>query len=146
MREAALIALKTLLETITVANGYDLDIKHVSRQWKAVEDISDANFPAILIIDDGPEEIFENTGDSADVSFTISLIAYIKDAVNPSTALNLIDQNMKKAVYSDQTFAGTIQATRVQPYQPRDISSLPPYGWIDRPLEITYEGQHSSGL
>ena len=146
MREAALVKLKTLLEGITVANGYGLDVKHVSRQWKAIDDVSDTQLPAVLIIDDGAETIDEVTSGAADVSFQVSIICYVKDRKNPSTALNLLDANMKKAIYSDLTLAGTVQAVRVLPYLQRDVSSLPPYAFLDRPIEITYEGYHATGL
>lgn len=146
MREAILIALATALAGITKANGYTLDVKHISRQWKQVEDLAATQIPAILIIDDGPEDIIELSGDAADVEFNVSLIAYISDNENPSSALNEIDVAMKKAVAANETLAGLVTLMTVLPYNTRDVSTLPPWAWVDRPVKITYEGSFSAGL
>ena len=146
MRESILAALKAVLEDIKTGNGYTLSVAHVSRQWKQVEDISSQQLPAVLIIDDGPEEIEENTGDVADVSFIVSLIGYVEDHENPSTALNELDVAVKKAVATNETLGGLITLIEIQPYRTRDVSTLPPFAWFDRPVKIYYEGTFSEGL
>ena len=146
MREATLIALKALIETISTGNGYTLNVNHVDRQWKQIDDLSANQLPAVLILDDGPEEIDENSDDSADVTFQVSLVAYVEDHESPSTALNEIDVAIKKAIASDETLNGTIMLMTVLPYKTRDFSTLPPYAWLDRPVQITYEGSFAAGL
>jgi len=145
-REAALASLATLLDTISTANGYTLDVKRVTRQFMAIDEMASTELPAIIIEDDGSEDIIRKTGDFADVSFVVSVIGYVNAAAALSTAMNELDLAIKKAVASDRTLGGTVAHVLIEPQSERSGTQFQPYGWFNRPLKIMYEGRYSEGL
>lgn len=146
MREASLVKLETLLNTITVANGYAVTVSKVLRQFKEIDDIANTSFPCLIIEDDGEETITRKTGGFADVTYTVHIFGYVKDANNLSTAMNNLDTSLKKAIGSDVTLGNTVVYVEVMPYVERSGTEHHPHGFFVRPLEITYEGQTSEGL
>jgi len=145
-REAALVSLATLLGTISTANGYTLDVKKVTRQFQAVDEMANTELPALIIDDNGAETIVRKTGDFADVSFDVSVIGYVNAAAQLSTSINELDLAVKKAVASDRTLGGTVAHVLIEPLKDRSGTQFQPYGWFDRPLRIMYEGRYSAGL
>ena len=76
----------------------------VERHWTEMQDIPADSFPALIIEDDGPETIRHKTGDLADVTFVVHMIAYVKAEQNLATAINDIDQHIKELSVSNPTF------------------------------------------
>lgn len=145
-REAALVALETLLKTIKTANGYALDVNYVTRQFDSYDQLSAGQFPALLIEDDGPEDIQWTTAGGADVYFETRIIGYVNTATTLATAINALDVELKKALYSDETFSGTIMHCTILPLLERSGSALNPYGYFIRPVRIGYRADSSAGL
>jgi len=139
VREDILILLEKLLKGIP-------NIKLVSREFKPIDEISSVQFPAVIIEDDGVEEIFWKTGGLADVSFEVNIIGYVNQTNGVSTALNLLDDALKKIIFTDLTLGGKVAIIRILPYTERSGSKFAPYGFFERPVRITYEGLTSGGL
>ncbi len=144
-RESSLVALG---EVLINTEG----IKLVTRQFKNIDDLSTENIPAIIIEDDGEETITEKSGDFADITFIVSLIGYINTKVDPSTALNELDQLTKTALGQDFLNSSGLMRTaglsgfRILPLVERSGTEIAPYGFFEREVEITYEGRLSTGL
>lgn len=146
MREASLVKLEALLNTISTGNGYSVTVKKVSRQFEDIDSIANTSFPCLIIEDDGEEEITRKTGGFADVTFTVHIFGLVKEANNLSTAMNSLDVSLKKAIGSDITLGNTVVYVEVMPYIERSGTEHRPHGYFVRPLEITYEGQTGDGL
>lgn len=139
MREAIMEKVADLFKNANV-------FKSVHRQFKEMKDIASDQFPALIIEGDGPETIHFKTGDLADVSFTVNLIAYIKSRDNLDTAINDIDQHIKELSVSNRQLDDTVSDVIFLELSERSGTELHPFGLIVRPLKITYEGTVSAGL
>ncbi len=144
-RESSLVALGQVLINTE-------GIKLVTRQFKNIDDLSTENIPAIIIEDYGEETITEKSGDFADVAFIVSLIGYINTKVDPSTALNELDQLTKKALGQDFLNSSGLMRTaglsgfKILPLVERSGTESAPDAFFEREIEITYEGRLSTGL
>ena len=144
-RESSIVALANVLEETDFIN-------FVSREFITIDEVSTKQFPAILIEDDGKEEIENKSGGFADVAFTISIIGYINKTKDPSTALNELDKLTKKALgldFLDSTgFMRTagLSGFRILPLVERSGTDIAPLGFFEREIELTYEGQLKEGL
>lgn len=139
MREQILNRIETLLKTIP-------SVKLVTREFVPIDDIASTQFPALIIEDDGAEKFFHKTGGVADVTFDISIIGYVNQLKGVSTTLNILDVELKKAIASNLRLDGLVSTVRIMPYKTRSGSKFAPYGFFDRPLQITYEGTLVGGL
>lgn len=146
MREAALVAIEKLLKGININDGFEVNVKKVDRQFQDIDQLSNADFPALIIEDDGEETITRKTGGFADVTFTCHIYGYVKDNLALSTAMNKLDVSLKKAIGLDTTLGNTVVYVEVMPYIERSGTEHAPHGYFIRPLEITYEGQTAQGL
>lgn len=145
-KEAALAALKTALETITIANGYSFDIKKVTRQFETIDSLAVTSFPALIIEDDGPETIDFKTGGFADIEVEANIIGYVNSKDNVSTKLNELDSALAKVIHSEQTLGGAVAAVSIEPIKDRSGSKFNPYGFFVRPVKLFYEVQLSNGI
>ena len=145
-KEAALVALKTALEGITIANGYPLDIGIVSRQWETPDGIAVTSYPALLIEDDGPETVDFKTGGFADIEVEVNIWGYINNKDQVSTKLNELDSALAKVIHSEQTLGGAVAAVSIEPIKDRSGSKFNPYGFFVRPVKLFYEVQLSNGI
>lgn len=139
MREDILVLIKSLLEGMK-------GIKLVTREFRPIDDIATTQFPAVIIEDDGAEEYAWKTGGFADISFDINIIGYVNQIGGVSTALNNLDDELKKVISSDLTLGGNVAIIRILPYTERSGSKFAPYGYFERPLRITFEGTMAGGL
>lgn len=139
MREEILIYLENLLKGIS-------GVKFVTREFSPINDISYAQFPSLIIEDDGIEEYFNKTGGVADISFEVNIIGYVNQIKGVSTALNNLDTLLKQKIASDLTLGGNVSIIRIMPYTARSGSKFSPYGYFERPVRITYEGTLTGGL
>jgi len=150
MRESILNALFTVVKGITVAKGYAIDVKFISRQFTPITKVPSVGFPAVLIEDDGPETIQLKSSGFANVSFEVSLIGYVRSKDSISTSLNELDTELKKAIAADPTLGGTVARVTIMPYKDRSGSQFAaeglPYGYFERPIKIQYEGRAIDGF
>ena len=145
-KEAALEALKTVLQGIKKSNGYAFDIKKVSRQFETIDSLATTDFPALIIEDDGPEVIDYKTGGFADIEVEVNIIGYVNKKDEVSTNLNELDSAMAKAIHSDQELGGIIGAASIEPIKDRSGSKYNPFGFFVRPVKLFYEVQLSNGI
>jgi len=139
VREEILVELEKLLKGIP-------DIKLVTREFKPIDDISSVQFPCIIIEDDGVESFDWKTGGFADIHFDVNIIGYVNQHNGVSSELNRIDAELKKIISSNLTLNGKVAIIRIMPYTERSGSKFAPYGFFERPLRITYEGNIAGGL
>ena len=148
-KEAALVALKTRLETITTGNGYPFNVKKVTRQFKTIKTFGVKDFPALIIEDDGSEEIDFKTGGTsglAGIEAIVNIIGYVSGKNDISTRLNELDAALVKAIHSEQTLGGAVGAIAIEPTTDKSGSKFTPYGFFVRPVRLFYEVQLSSGI
>jgi len=88
-----LSGLKTLLETITVANGYNTDVALVDYDFKTPDQVSSKQLPALLIVP-GTIDIQETGNRQAEGSFTISLFGYVMDNTAPTEKMLKLQQDV----------------------------------------------------
>ena len=145
-KEAALVALQTRLETITIANGYALDIQKVTRQFETIDSLSAPSFPALIIEDDGPETVDFKTGGFADIQAEVNIIGYVNNKDEVSTKLNQLDAALVKAIHSEQTLSGAVASISIEPVKDRSGSQFNPFGFFVRPVKLFYEVELSNGI
>ena len=145
-REASLVALTELLEGISLANDYDIQVNKVVREMPDIKNLAKTEFPCLVIEDDGDEEIFWKTGGFADITFIINIIGWVQSRADLSTAMNLLDVAVKKAIGTNKTLGNTVVSMKVLPYIERSGSENAPFGFWVRPVVITYEGLEAEGL
>lgn len=144
-RESSIVALANVLKETEGINS-------ITREFKTFQEISNKSFPAIIIEDDGREEIEDKSGGFADVEFVISIIGYVNQTKNTSTALNELDKTVKKALgldFLDPTgFMRTagLSGFRIMPLVERSGTDIAPFGFFEREILLTYEGQLKEGL
>jgi len=119
--------------------------KLVTREFIPIEDISTSQFPAIVIEDDGAESFVFKTGGFADITFDVNIIMAVNQINGVSTAVNKIDSELIKQIGSNLTLNGKVATIRIMPYTDRSGSKYAPYGFVIRPLRITYEGNITGG-
>ena len=145
-KEAALVALKARLETITIANGYPFDIKKVTRQFKTIKAFAVKDFPILMIEDDGSEDIDFKTGGFAGMEEVVNILGYVRGKNDISTRLNELDAALVKAIHSEQTLGDAVAAIAIEPTTDKSGSKFNPYGFFVRPVRLFYEVQLSDGI
>lgn len=138
-KEAALAALKTRLEGITIANGFPIDVKKVTRQFSLPDKFPVTAFPLLILEDDGPETIDHKTGGFADINVEINVFGYVRSQEEVSTKLNELEAALVKRIYTDQTLGGVVGAVSIEPVKDRSGSVLSPFGFFVRPVKLFYE-------
>jgi len=138
-------AIKTRLETVTTANGYNYSLASVIRPPR-YGPTTYANLTAVLMQED-PEVMGDDPyleGNPVRVQFACMFIVYLfhlpsdtsTDAVD--TVLNRLAADVTKAVMTDQTFGGlALPTTRVMPQQ----EFIPSQGagcGVSVPIEVHY--------
>lgn len=144
-RESCIVALANVLEETEGINA-------VLRQFIHINEVANNQFPAIIIEDDGKEEIENKSGDFSDVAFTISIIGYVHKTKDLSTALNELDKLTKEALgldFLDSTGfmrSAGLAGFRILPLVERSGTESAPLAFFEREVELTYEGRLSTGL
>ena len=144
-RESCVAALKNVLNETE-------GIKFVTREFKGIDELAVTQFPAIIIEDDGEEDITYKTGDFADISFGVSIIGYIRSMEDPSTKLNELDKLTKKALGVDFLDSSGFMMTAglsgfsILPLVERIGSAIAPLALFERTVQLTYESRLSEGL
>ena len=112
MVENILENLKTTFETITVANGYNVTVKQVSRDLVAPSQLSDSNFPSIFItpVRETPDHMsYQNTRNVLMVLLTIDVSATSNDIA--ATTLEKLFQDIRKALYVNINRGGLAESS-----------------------------------
>jgi hypothetical protein len=97
---------KTRLESITVVNGYTLDVGYVERQFAWPDEIGQ-RFPALLIIPGGVVPLEKGMQSyNQPVDRRISVFCYVFEQHNPSSALENLQAEVLKAFFSEPACLG----------------------------------------
>lgn len=102
--------LKTALEGITKANGYQTDIVMVSRKFQGWEGLTSEKFPALFVLDDGREEVQSEEGGWVFANMYPAIIGYVKEKEDLSLAFGKLDADMKKFLYSNLNLGDNCKA------------------------------------
>ena len=154
-RETCVAKLTELLGTISVSNGFALNLgSPVSRELFTLESLSNSEFDTLIVEDngDGGNEVIDMlSSDEAHVSFAVPVIGYVrKRDSDPSvtTAVNRLDQALKQVVgeLANRRIAGVWVHIQALPMIGRSGSENGELGWFIRPIEINYDSQVSAGM
>jgi len=140
VRESIIQNIKTTLEAITIANGYNATIAKVV-QWNP-NGIGHGTMPMIIIAA-GPEPNSENEGyDLQTCRMTVFLdlwIAVDEDATEAAdTTLNKHLGDIKKALMTDLTRGGYAVTTHITDVEPFDVVEGQPYAGLIITAEVHY--------
>ncbi len=138
---------------VTVLQGVET-IKKVSRQFKTFDEISDKEFPHVVVEEDesGENEIDYSSSGFGNITFTVNIIGYVNTSKNLATAINDLDKLVKKTLGTDFMDAtGVMQTAGLVGFTIRELSEKSgteanPFGSFVRPIELEYQGQVSEGL
>lgn len=144
MREASIATLVSNLQSITVANGYTLDIGSVIR-YNDKEQIPASGYPAIMVTDNGDEERLPKAGGYADVYFTVNLQGFVRSRDAASTAMNELDAAIKKAVNADRTLGALVANVSIMPRLITDLDGNEIESAFTRPVQIYFEANEANG-
>lgn len=144
VRENLLENIKTTLEGITKANGYDYDIASVQR-WK--QHGNDFISQPVIIICAGNEEKEATPSSLVTCNLKVYLDVYVRqeeDATEPTdTLLNEILRDIEVALSADYTRGGYAHETRVTNIFPFVTSEEAPHAGFT--IEVTVLYQHDYG-
>jgi len=99
VRYTILENLKTELDKIKIANGYQTNIISVSREFKSWENLTSEKFPCLFVLDDGREDLEAESGDWVFMNMYPAIVGYVKDK-NLVLAFGKLDSDIKKCLYS----------------------------------------------
>ena len=137
MREAAITALVTLIGTSSAVK--------VTRE-SSLDLLSARDFPAVVLTDNGAEEIEYKTGGLADVYVDVDLDLLVQKSKSQSTALNALDLSVKKVIASDSTLGSTVAHVTIMPQEDGETLGNDNYASRKRKIRIFYEASTASGL
>ena len=144
MREAAIQAIVTNLEGITIANGYALDIGKVSR-YINTDLLSSRQFPAAMPVDNDDEDREPKSSNLADVYFTINLVGFVESRDDSSEQMNILDKAFKKAINADRTLGGTVANVTILPRIKTELEGVEIESSFTRPVQVFYEANEVNG-
>ena len=144
MREAAIQAIVTNLQAITIANGYALNIGKVSRYINP-DLLSSRQFPAAMAVDNDDEEREPKSSNFADVYFTMNLVGFISSKDDSSEDMNILDKAFIKAINADRTLGGTVANVTILPRIETELEGVEIESSFTRPVQVFYEANEVNG-
>lgn len=144
-REQALTALEARLATITIANGYAVEVKKIQRSNR-MQLLYENGYPAIAVIDTGDSDIQYKTGGLADIYTIVKLVCYVRSRTAMSVRMNEFDLAIKKAIAVDPTLAGTVAHATIQGDAEKDLSGDDDVASFTRSVRLFYEGTVTQGM
>lgn len=149
---------ESVIALINVLKGAP-EFKDVGRQFKTFEELSDEEFPQLIVEEDeGEESIIYTSGGFGNVTFIVNIVGYVYDADNIASAINALDKLVKKQLGLDFLITPTHPAEdsimrvagligfKINPLTSKSGSEMNPYGWFVRPIQLEYQGIVSEGL
>lgn len=144
VREKILENLKTTLEGITVANGYNFDFPPGTIQRWSMHGNSLVNLPAV-VLSCGDESEQSAPYPLEECALSVYLDCFFvsdeDEATSTDTYLNRLQGNIKKAVLADHTRGGHAVDTNVLGTTPFETTEGQHYAGIIVEIEIKYRHQ-----
>jgi len=141
VRERILVNIKTTLEGITIANGYNFDFTTETIQRWSMHGNKLVDLPAVIISPgDEEEKSLPNNFEECVLSVYLDVffVTEESDAVSTDTYLNRLQGDMKKAILEDHTRGGEAIDTDVLGTTPFETTEGQPYAGIIMELGIRY--------
>lgn len=139
-RGTILEALKNALKGITKANGYLSDVVFVSRKWVAWETLTSDQFPALMVIDDGSEEIEDDAHEWVIANMSPTIVGYVKGD-DVSSEFSKLESDLKKFIYSKPDLGDN---AKVFIYDGMVVFTMDDLIYFQMSVTITYDFQKSS--
>lgn len=138
MRETVITAFTAIVDAVA-------SVKHVTRE-DARDILSAAQFPCVVITDNGNERIEYKTGGLADVYISLELEIQVEKSTGQSTSLNAVDTDVKAAIAANPTLTGTVSHVTIRPQNGGDTHGDDNIASRKRVVDIFYEASTASGL
>ena len=129
VKESILANIKTALQAISIANGYNNDIAGGVQRYKQTgNDL--AVLPTIIIIQ-GPEKKDPKAGyDRTNVHLSVFILVWARDAeggADTDTVVNSLVLDIEKALMADESRGGNAVDTNVTDVEPLDSDEGQPF-------------------
>lgn len=141
VREALIQQLKTVLETISVANGYQNDVQKVLRVSKPPTEMELGPLGPVLVIVESREDPREGEGvpwGMVKKLLEVTIFVWIRDTTAPATKANQVLMDVEKAVLLDPLLGGDAITTRPLGNDPEVTSPGEPFGLHQARFQVEY--------
>ncbi len=141
VRERILQNIKTVLEGVTIANGYNFDFSPATVQRWSMHGNRMVDMP-MVVISPGDEDESSMPNPFEECLLTLYLdIFFVNDENDPvptDTYLNRLQGDIKKAILQDSTRAGNAVDTDVLGTTPFETTEAQPYAGIIMEVRVRY--------
>ena len=141
VRERILQNIKTVLEGVTIANGYNFDFTPATVQRWSMHGNRMVDMP-MVVISPGDEDESSMPNPFEECLLTLYLdIFFVNDENDPvptDTYLNRLQGDIKKAILQDSTRAGNAVDTDVLGTTPFETTEAQPYAGIIMEVRVRY--------
>ena len=141
IRERILQNIKTVLEGVTIANGYNFDFTPATVQRWSMHGNRMVDMP-MVVISPGDEDESSMPNPFEECLLTLYLdIFFVNDDNDPvptDTYLNRLQGDIKKAILQDSTRAGNAVDTDVLGTTPFETTEAQPYAGIIMEVRVRY--------
>lgn len=141
IRERILQDIKTVLEGVTIANGYNFDFTPATVQRWSMHGNRMVDMP-MVVISPGDEDESSQPNPFEECLLTLYLdIFFVNDENDPvptDTYLNRLQGDIKKAILQDSTRAGNAVDTDVLGTTPFETTEAQPYAGIIMEVRVRY--------
>ena len=141
VRERILQNIKTVLEGVTIANGYNFDFTPATVQRWSMHGNRMVDMP-MVVISPGDEDESSLPNPFEECFLTLYLdIFFVNDENDPvptDTYLNRLQGDIKKAILQDSTRAGNAVDTDVLGTTPFETTEAQPYAGIIMEVRVRY--------
>ena len=135
IREQILKQIVTTLEGVTVANGYDFDMKDVIRIPTVPQEL--LAFPTAQVIDE-TEEVLDTPSHFSTRLLAGTIVVWSWDHRDISEAVNSILANTDKALMVDRTRGGLAISTETPSNRVVMADSVAPFGGVIIEFRVQY--------
>ncbi len=141
VRERILQNIKTVLEGVTIANGYNFDFAPATVQRWSMHGNRMVDMP-MVVISPGDEDESSLPNPFEECLLTLYLDIFFvneeNDPVPTDTYLNRLQGDIKKAILQDSTRAGNAVDTHVLGTTPFETTEAQPYAGIIMEVRVRY--------
>lgn len=133
-RRLILLNIISALENISIANGYNTDVRYVSENLAVPSELSVSKFPALFAID--ADEIFEGKNQITS-KLEIIINGYIKYSGDKNEKLDNLIDDVTKAVLSDRKRGCLANDTNILSIT-TDKGTDKKFGYFEMRFSVTY--------
>lgn len=138
----------SLFAAITVADGYNLDVKKYERGLKSTAELTGNDIPALFVA--SADEDFEDTKMGTPHGFISNMTIFIYGVVAQETStldiqqqLDYLIEDTRKALYLDTTLGSRCNSMRIDAVE-TDEGDQHPYAYFKMTVIVRYTGNKTS--